>query len=124
MLTLATSLVSLLDGLDDTDGNGLSHVTDGETTKRGVDVVLLDTHGLAGHKFGDASITRLDELGVRLDRLTRSAIDLLDELSELASNVGGMTIEDGSVTSADLTRMVENHDLRVEGRGLLGGVVL
>ncbi len=28
-----TSLVGLDDGLDDTDGNGLTHVTDGETTK-------------------------------------------------------------------------------------------
>lgn len=40
---LASGLVGLLDGLDDTDGNGLPHVTDGETTERRVLVVRLNT---------------------------------------------------------------------------------
>ena len=123
-LTLATRLVGLVNALDDTDSNGLPHVTDGETTKRGVLVVRLHAHGLAGHELGNASIARLDELGARLDRLTSSAIDLLDELGELASNVGGVAIKYGRVTSTDLTRVVEDDDLRGERRGLLGGVVL
>jgi len=41
--TLASRLVGLLDGLDDTDSHGLPHVTDGETTKRRILVVRLDT---------------------------------------------------------------------------------
>jgi len=40
--TLATRLLSLVDGLDDTDGNGLSHITDGETTERRVLIVGLN----------------------------------------------------------------------------------
>ena len=124
LLTLASRLVSLLDGLNDAHGNRLPHVTDGETTKRGVLVVGLHTHGLAGNKLDNASIARLDELGARLDRLTSSAIDLLDELGELASNVGGVAVKYGRVTSTDLTRVVEDDDLCVEGCGLLGGVVL
>ena len=123
-LTLATRLVGLLDGLDDADGDRLPHVTDSETTKRGVLVVRLHAHGLAGHELGNASIARLDELGARLDRLTSSAIDLLDELGELASNVGGVAVKYGRVASTDLTRVVEDDDLRGERRGLLGGVVL
>ena len=123
-LTLSARLVGLIDGLDDADGNRLPHVTDGETTKRGVLVVGLDTHGLARDKLGNAGIARLDELGVRLDRLTRPAVDLLDELSELASNVGGVAVKNGGVASADLTGVVEDDDLSGEGRGLLGGVVL
>ena len=102
----------------------MSHVTDGETTKRGVLVVGLHAHGLAGNKLGNASITRLDELGARLDRLAGTTVDLLDELGELASNVGGVAIENGGVASTDLTRVVENDDLCVEGSGLLSGVVL
>ena len=124
MLTLATALVGLLNRLDDTDGDGLPHVTDSETTEGRVLSVRLNAHGLAGNELDDDGVAGLDELGVRLDRLTSSAIDLLEELSELASNVGGVAIEDGSVTSADLTRVVENHDLGVEGSSLLGGVVL
>ena len=45
VLTLATSLVGLLNGLDDTDGDGLPHVTDGETTERRILVVRLDALG-------------------------------------------------------------------------------
>ena len=123
-LTLATGLVGLLDGLDDTDGDRLPHVTDGETTKRGVLVVGLHAHGLAGNKLGNASITRLDELGARLDRLAGTTVDLLDELGELAGNVGGVAVEHGRVAGTDLTGVVEDNDLGGEGRGLLGGVVL
>ena len=41
--TLSTSLLGLVDGFDDTDSNGLSHVTDGETTERRVLVIRLNT---------------------------------------------------------------------------------
>ena len=123
-LTLATRLVGLVDALDDTDSNGLPHVTDGETTKRGVLVVRLHAHGLAGHELGNASIARLDELGARLDRLTSSAIDLLDELGELASNVGGVAVKHRGVASTNLTGVVEDDNLGVERCSLLGGVVL
>ena len=122
--TLATRLVGLINGLDDTDGDGLTHVTDGEATKWGVGVVLLNTHGLAGDELGNARVAGLDELGVRLDDLTGTTVDLLDELGELASNVGGVAVENGGVASTDLTGVVEDDDLGVEGRGLLGGVVL
>ena len=123
-LTLAAGLVSLLDGLDDTDGDGLPHVTDSETSEWWVGVVLLNAHGLGWHELGNAGITRLDELGVRLDRLAGTTVNLLNELGELAGNVGGVAIENGRVTGTDLTRVVEHDDLGVEGRGLLGGVVL
>lgn len=44
--TFASALVGLVNRLDDTDGNGLSHVANGETTKRGVLVIRLNTlHG-------------------------------------------------------------------------------
>ena len=122
--TLSGGLVGLVDGLDDTDGNSLPHITDGETTKRGVLVVRLNAHRLAGNELDDGSITRLDKLGGSLNGFTSSAIDLLKELGELAGNVGSVAIEDGCVTSTDLTGVVEDDDLSVERGGLLGGVVL
>jgi hypothetical protein len=43
ILTFAGSLLSLVNRFNDADGNSLSHVTDGETTKRRVLVVGLNT---------------------------------------------------------------------------------
>lgn len=114
----------LVDGLDDTDGNGLAHVTDGETAERGVVGEGLNTHGLGGNHLDDGGITGLDELGVVLNGLTGTAVDLLEELRELASNVGSVAVENGSVTSADLAGVVQDDDLSVEGSGSSGGVVL
>ena len=122
--TLSSRLVGLVNALDDTDGDGLPHVTDSETTERWVFVVGLDTHGLAWDKLGNASITGLDELGVVLKRLASSTIDLLLELSELAGDVSGMAIEDGRVAGTNLTGVVKDDDLGVERGGLLRGVVL
>jgi hypothetical protein len=117
-------LVNLGDGLDDTDSDGLTHVTDGETTKRRVVSEGLNAHGLGGNHLDDGSVTRLDELGVGLGGLTGTAIDLLEELRELAGNVGSVAIEDWCVTGTDLTGVVEDDDLGVEGLSTLGGVVL
>ena len=113
-LTLATRLVSLVNRLDDTDGDRLPHVTDGETTKRRVLVVSFNAHRLRGDELDNAGIARLDELRRRFQRFTCPAINLLDELRELAGNVGGVAIEDGRVTGADLTWVVEDDDLSVE----------
>ncbi len=117
-------LVGLGDGLDNTDGNGLTHVTDGETTKRRVVSESLNAHGLGGNHLDDGSVTGLDELGRVLNRLSGTAVNLLEELRELASNVGGVAVEDWCVTGTDLTRVVEDNDLSVEGLSTLGGVVL
>jgi hypothetical protein len=40
-----------LHALDDTDGNGLSHVTNSKTSKRGVVGKRFDTHWLLGNKL-------------------------------------------------------------------------
>lgn len=102
----------------------MTHVTDGETTQGRVVGESLNTHGLGGNHLDDGSVTRLDELGGSLNRLAGTAVDLLEELGELAGNVGGVAVEDGSVTSTDLTRVVENDDLGVEGSSTQRGVVL
>jgi hypothetical protein len=114
----------LLDGLDDTDSDGLTHVTDGETAQRRVVGESLNAHGLGGNHLDDGGVTRLDELGGSLNSLAGTAVDLLEELGELAGNVGGVAVKDGSVTGTDLTRVVENNDLSVEGSSAQRGVVL
>jgi hypothetical protein len=121
---LALALVDLDHGLDDTDSDGLTHVTDGESTKRWVVSEGLNAHGLAGNHLDDSGITRLDELGVVLNRLASTTIDLLEELGELAGDVSSVAVQDWSVASTDLTGVVEDNDLGIEGLGTLGGVVL
>jgi hypothetical protein len=116
--------VDLDDALDDTDSNGLSHVTDGETSKRWVVGESLNAHWLGRNHLNDSGITRLDELGGRFGGFTGTAIDLLQELSKLASNVSSMAIQDWSVTGTDLTWVVKDDDLGVEGLGTLWRVVL
>jgi hypothetical protein len=118
------SLIALLNALDDTNGNGLTHVTDGETSQRWVVSESLNTHGLGWNHLDNSSITRLDELGGVLNGLSGTTIDLLQDLGELAGDVGSVAIQDWSVTSTDLTRVVENDDLGVEGLSSLRGVVL
>jgi hypothetical protein len=122
--TFATLALGLLHRLDNADGNSLSHVTDGETTKGRIFIVALNAHGLRRSELDDGGITGLDELGVRLHYLTRSAIDLLNQLAELAGNVCSVAIKHWCVTGTDLTRVVEYDDLCIERRGFLGGVVL
>ena len=102
----------------------MSHVTDGETTERGVVGEGLDTHGLGGNHLDDGGVTGLDELGRSFDGLTGTAVNLLKELGELASNVGGVAVKDGGVTSANLTGVVEDNDLSVEASSFLSRVVL
>ena len=117
-------LLGLDHRLDDTDGHGLTHVAHGEASERWVIGKSFDAHRLGRDHLDDGGVARLDELGSRFDRLTRPAIDLLQQLGELAGDVGGVAVQDGRVTGPDLTRVVEHDDLGVEGLGPLGRVVL
>jgi len=121
---LTTLSVGLLNGLDDTDGNGLTHISNCKAPKRWVVRVGLDTEGLLGNELDNGGVTRLDELGGGLHDLSGSSVDLLNKLLELACDVSGVTVKDRGVTSTDLSWVVEDNDLGVERSGLLGGVVL
>ena len=109
---------------DDSYCDGLSHVTDSETSKRRVVSEGLNTHWLRRYHLDDSSVTRLDELGGVLNGLSGAAIDLLKELGEFASNMGRVAIKDWRVPGTDLARVVEDDDLSVEGLGTFRRVVL
>jgi len=49
-------------------------------------------HGLGGNHLDDRGVSRLDELGLVLDRLSGTAVNLLEESVELAGNVGGVAL--------------------------------
>merc|ERR1719219_1868809 len=111
-------------GLDDAHSHGLPHVTDSEPSERREVSEGLDTHGLAGGQLDDGRVTRLDELRVVLNGLTGTAVNLLLDLSELAGDVGGVTVQDWAVAVADLARMVEDDHLGGKVRHPGGGLVL
>jgi len=108
---LATGSILEVDSLDDTDSHGLPHVTHSETSQRGELLEGLHAQGLGGHQVDDGSIARLDELGVLLGGLAGTTVDLLLDLSELASNVSGVAIQHGGVAVGDLAGVVQHDDL-------------
>ncbi|KAH3667230.1 hypothetical protein OGAPHI_002879 [Ogataea philodendri] len=110
--------------LDNTNSNGLSHVSDGKSSKRWVLGEGLNTHWLGWDHLDDSSITGLDELRVLLHLLTSSSVNLLEQLVESTSNVGGVAVQNWRVTSRDLTRVVQDDDLSVERSSTLRRVVL
>lgn len=115
---------SLDDFLDDTDGNGLLHVTDGESSEGWVLLESLNAHVLLRDQADHRGITRLDALGLLFNDLTSSSVDLGLEMVESAGDVRGVAIENGGVSLLDLTGVVKNDDLSEEVFGILGGVVL
>jgi len=121
---LATTLVGLGNGLDDTDSDSLSHVTDGKSTKRWVVSEGLNAHRLGRNHLDNGGITGLDELGGGFNRLASSSVDLLEELGELAGDVGSVAVQDWSVAGTDLAWVVKDDDLGVEGVAALWWVVL
>lgn len=106
-----TSSVFKVHALDDTDGDGLSHITDSETTQRRELLEGFHAHGFAGHQANDGSVSRLDGLGVLLSGLAGTTVALLLDLGELAGDMSRVAIEDGRVAVADLSGMVEYDDL-------------
>jgi len=119
-----TSSFGFLNGFDDTDGDGLPHISDSEPSERSVLRKGFDTHRLGGDHLDDASITRLDFGRVVFQFLTGPPVDFLEKFREFAGDVSGVAIQNWGVTFADLTRVVKNDDLSVEAEGFFGGVVL
>jgi len=124
LVTLFFSWLFLLNSLDDTDSDGLLHVSNGESSEWWVLREDFNAKWLGWSKGDHASITGLDELWCFFEFFTGSSVDLALDVFELAGNVSGVAIEDWSVTRGDLTWMVQNDDLSEEGGGFSWRVVL
>jgi len=111
---LAGATLALLDSLDDTDGNRLTHVTDCKAPEWSVLGEWLDAHRFLRHHLHDARVARFEVGRVVLDLLAATTIDLLEQVTELAGNVRRVTVEDWGVASVDLTRVIQNNHLRAQ----------
>ena len=103
---LASFALRFLDRLDDPHGHRLLHVTDGETSERGIFRVSLHTHWLGRDQHHDGGVSALDELGIFFEFLSAPAVDLFLQFGKLAGNVGGVAIEHGGVAGVDMTGMI------------------
>merc|ERR1711951_101858 len=121
---LAGTSFLLSDGLDDTDGDRLPHVTDGEATERRIVGESFHAHGLGGSHLHNGGIAVLDALGESFQLLAGTTIALLEDLLEFAGDVSGVAIHDRCISVLDFSRVVEDNDLSIEVLALLGGVVL
>merc|ERR1712055_1104582 len=111
-------------GLDDTDGNGLPHVPDGEPSKGRELSEGLDAHGLAGEQLDNGGVSGLDELRGIFGGLASTPVNLLKDLGELASNVSGVAVEHWGVAVGHLSRVVQHDDLGGEVGNTGGRLVL
>ena len=85
----------------------------------------VSTHmGLEGISLTMAASPDLMNLGSSSMFLPVRRSILLEELGELAGNVGSVAIEHGGVAGADLAGVVQDDDLGGEVVGLLGGSFL
>jgi len=121
---LTTGTVGLLDRFDNTNSDGLSHVTDSESTKWWVCRESFDAHWLGWGHLDDGSITRFDLLWEVFHLFTGSSVNLFEQFGEFAGNVGGVAIQDWGVTVSDFSGVVQDDDLGVESFSFLGWVVL
>jgi len=113
-----------LNFLDDTDGNSLLHVTDSESTERGVLGEDFDDHRFLGDEFNHSGITGLNVVGLFFHNLTGTFVDLGTDLGELTGDMGGVAIEDGGISVSDLTGVVHDDNLGAEHSGISAGVFL
>merc|ERR1719231_849316 len=112
-------LLLLLGGfLDDTDGNGLIHISDGESSEWWELREGLDNHWLGWGHSDDSGITRLDGFWEFFGNLTSSLVHLVLNFSEFACNMAGMAIEDWRISVHDLTWMVHDNNLSLEPLGI------
>jgi len=118
-------LLDLLDGfLNDTDSNGLLHVSDSESTKWWELVESFDNHHLRWGHFDDSGITRFDGFWEFFSDLTSSLVHLVFNFGEFASNMASMAIKNWRVTVHDLTWMVHDNNLSLEVVSVLGWLSL
>src|SRR5580658_9689512 len=118
----AALLLALLDVDDDARRDGLSHVPDGEPTELGELFVLLDHQRPLRSDHDDRGVPGLQRRGVLLGGLARLRVEPLQDLRELAGDLGRVGVKDRRVADRQYARVVEDLDVGREALHDRGGV--
>lgn len=110
--------------LDNTHGDGLTHVADREATQGRKLLEGLDAHRLGRLQHHDGGVTALYALWILLGGLAGTAVAFLLDFSKLAGNVSGVAVEHWRVAVADLSRVIQDDDLGGEVGGTARRLIL
>mmetsp|Transcript_2520 Transcript_2520/g.9506 ORF Transcript_2520/g.9506 Transcript_2520/m.9506 type:complete len:484 (+) Transcript_2520:83-1534(+) len=116
----------LLNRQDNSNSNGLSHITNSESSEWSVLLEGLTNHWFGWYELSQASISLLDNLWILLQNFSGTFVHLLQQFVESASDVRGVAIQYWGVSLLDLTWVIEDDDLSSESCSslcwVLGGV--
>lgn len=110
--------------LDNTYGDGLTHVADREASQGRELLEGLDAHRLGRLQHHDGGVAALYALRILLGGFAGTAVALLLDLGELAGDVSGVAVEHRRVAVADLSRVIQDDDLGGEVSGTARRLVL
>jgi len=100
--------------LDDSDSDGLPHVTNGKPSEGREVGESFHAHRLGGDQSYNSSVSGFDGFWVLFGSLASTTVAFLLDLCELAGDVSSVAIQDRRVTVLDLTGVVEYDDLSAE----------
>lgn len=103
--------------LDNTHGDGLTHVADREAAQGWELLEGLDAHRLGRLQHHDRGVAALYALWILLGSFAGTAVALLLDLGELAGDMSGVAVEHRRVAVADLSRVVQDDNLSGEVSG-------
>jgi len=109
---LALASFTLNHSLDYTYSNRLTHNTYGKSTKRGIVGECFDSHWLLWTHVDNSGITRLDHGWILFKYFSTTTVNFLNQFRKLAGNVRRVTVDNWCVTSVDLTRVVQDNNLK------------
>jgi hypothetical protein len=84
----------------------------------------FNAHGLGGDHDNDGGFILFNEFGFSFDWFTGSLIDFVNKGGEFTGDMGSVAIKDWGISGIDLSGVVHDNDLSLEGFGFLGWVIL
>ncbi|GER51100.1 translation elongation factor 1-alpha, partial [Striga asiatica] len=121
---LSTRSILLLNTLDHTNSYSLPHVTNSKSSKWRVLGKGLNHHRLSWNHLDKPSISIFQELGLLLELLTRSPVNLGHKFSKLDSNVRSVAVEHRCISLSNLSRVIHDNHLRGKVSSFLSRIFL
>lgn len=111
-------------GLNDSDGNGLFHISNGKSSEWGILSETFTAKWLGRFHDNKSWVSVFDEFGFLLGRFTSSSVDFSLNFLEFAGNVGSVAVQNWGVSILNLSRVIHNNDLSKESFNLSWGIIL